>query len=109
MKATSVICATTLAVVSVLPAHSKPTTLVKVYVGSDGLAHVVDSKRKDRAIPKEKNQVAVSAPKLAADKQTAGWLIEQSRKLLHILFNSYWPGYLSGRQEASAGRWSDDL
>jgi hypothetical protein len=77
MKATSVICATTLAVVSVLPAHSKPTTLVKVYVGSDGLAHVIDSKRKDRAIPKEKNQVAVSAPKLAADKQTAGWLIEQ--------------------------------
>jgi hypothetical protein len=41
-----------LAAVSVLPAHSKSTTLVKM-------------------------QVAVSAPKLAADKQTAGWLIEQ--------------------------------
>jgi hypothetical protein len=41
------------------------------------LAHVVDDKGKDMTIPKEKNQVAVSAPKLAPDKQTAGWLIEQ--------------------------------
>jgi hypothetical protein len=81
---------------------------VKVYVGSDGLAHVVDSKRKDRAIPKEKNQVAVSAPKLAADKQTAGWLIEQE----NCCTSSSIPtglAIISGRQEASAGRWSDDL
>jgi hypothetical protein len=77
MKVRLVICVTTLAVVSVFPAQSKPTTLVKVYVSTDGLAHVVDGKGKDRAVPKEKNQVAVSAPKLAADKQTAGWLIEQ--------------------------------
>lgn len=77
MKARLVMCAATLAVVSVLPAESKPTRLAKVYVGSDGLAHVVDSKGKDRTIPKENNQVAVSAPKLAADNQTAGWLVEQ--------------------------------
>jgi hypothetical protein len=32
---------------------------------------------KTERFQKEKNQVAVSAPKLAADKQTAGWLIEQ--------------------------------
>jgi hypothetical protein len=62
---------------SALFAQPKPVTLVKVYVGSDGLAHVVDGKGKDVAIPKEKTQVAVSAPELAPDKQTAGWLIEQ--------------------------------
>jgi hypothetical protein len=77
MKISLVMCLTTLAVVSVLPAESKSATLVKVYIGPDGLAHVVDSKGKDRAMPKEKNQVAVSAPKLAADKQTAGWLMRQ--------------------------------
>jgi hypothetical protein len=77
MKIKLVMCLTTLSVMSVLPAESKPTTLVKVYIGPDGLAHVVDSKGKDRAMPKEKNQVAVSAPKLAADKQTVGWLMRQ--------------------------------
>jgi hypothetical protein len=69
--------AVTLAVVSVFPAASKPARLTKVYVGSDGVAHVVDSKGKDRTIPKENDQVAVSAPKLAPDSQTAGWLVEQ--------------------------------
>ncbi len=38
---------------------------------------MVDDTGKDTAIRKEKNQVAVSAPKLSADRQTAGWLIEQ--------------------------------
>jgi hypothetical protein len=76
MKARLVTCAM-LVLVSALPVQSKPTTLVKVYVGSDGLAHVVDSKIGDRAIPKEANQVAVSAPRLAVDKRTAGWLTEQ--------------------------------
>jgi hypothetical protein len=76
MKARLVTCAM-LVLVSALPVQSKPTTLVKVYVGSDGLAHVVDSKTGDRAIPKEANQVAVSAPRLAVDKRTAGWLTEQ--------------------------------
>lgn len=70
-------CMMTLATASVLIAQPKPTTLTKVYVGSDGLAHVVDGQGKDVAIKKEKTQVAVSTPKLAPDKQSAGWLILQ--------------------------------
>jgi hypothetical protein len=77
MKVRLATCVMVLAAASVLFAQPKPVALVKVYVGSDGLAHVVDGKGKDAAIPKEKTQVAVSAPKLAPDKQTAGWLILQ--------------------------------
>ena len=77
MKPTFVIYAITLAMGSVLFAQSKPTTLAKIYVGSEGLAHVVDDNGKDTAIHKEKNQAAVSAPKLSADRLAAGWLIEQ--------------------------------
>ena len=77
MKARLVTCMMALAAASVLVAQPKATALVKVYVGPDGLAHVVDGQGKDVAIPKEKTQVAVSAPKLAPDKQSAGWLILQ--------------------------------
>jgi hypothetical protein len=75
MKVRLATCIMTLAAASVLFAQPKPVALVKVYVGSDGLANVVDGKGKDVAIPKEKTQVAISAPKLAPDKQSAGWLI----------------------------------
>lgn len=77
MKVRLATCMMTLAAASVLIAQPKPTTLTKVYVSSDGLAHVVDGQGKDVAIPKEKTQVAVSEPKLAPDKQSAGWLILQ--------------------------------
>lgn len=77
MKAAFAICALMVAIASGLLAQSKPTTLLKVYVGPDGLAHVVDVKGRDKAIRKEREQVGVSSPKLAADKQTAGWLIER--------------------------------
>jgi hypothetical protein len=77
MKVRVATCMMTLAAASVLFAQPKPIPIVKVYVGSDGLAHVVEGKGKDAAIPKEKIQVAVSAPKLAPDKRTAGWLILQ--------------------------------
>jgi hypothetical protein len=77
MKVGLATCVVTLAAASVFFAQPKPTALVKVYVGSDGLAHVVDGQGKDVAIPKEKTQVAVSEPKLAPDKQSAGWLILQ--------------------------------
>jgi hypothetical protein len=77
MKAKLAMYAVALALVAVLPAASKTARLTKVYAGSDGLAHVVDSKGKDRTIPRENKQVSVSAPKLAADNQTAGWLVEQ--------------------------------
>jgi len=62
---------------STLLAEPKPPRLLKVYVGSDGVAHVVDIKGNDFAIPKEKEQVGVSAPKLSPDKQTAGWLVQR--------------------------------
>ncbi len=76
MKSASAICALMVAIASGLLAQSKPTTLLKVYVGPDGLAHVVDVKGRDKVIRKEREQVGVSSPKFAADKQTAGWLIE---------------------------------
>ena len=69
--------AVTLAVVSALPAASTSARIRKVYVGSDGEAHLVDSTGHERTIPKEQNQVGVSAPKVAADGQIAGWLIEE--------------------------------
>jgi len=77
MKVRLTTCMMTLAAASVLFAQPKPTALVKIYVGPDGLAHVVDGQGKDVAIQKEKTQVAVSAPKLTPDKQSAGWLILQ--------------------------------
>lgn len=101
-------CLTTLAVVSVLPAKSEPTTLVKVYIGPDGLAHVVDSKGKDRAMPKEKNQIAVSAPKLAADKETMGWLIEHENCCTLYSIPAGLTIYKAGKKTTS-WRWSDDL
>ena len=67
MKVRLATCMMTLAAASVLFAQPKTTALVKVYVGPDGLAYVVDGQGKDAAIPKEKTQVAVSAPKLAPD------------------------------------------
>jgi hypothetical protein len=77
MKATLLICALVIALCPGVRAQSKPTTFTRIYVGSDGLAHLVDDTGKDMAMPKEKEQVSISTPKLSADKQTAGWLIEQ--------------------------------
>jgi hypothetical protein len=54
-----------------LSAQSGPASFVKVYVGSDGLAHVVNSTGKDSAIPKESDQVALESPKLAPNNRTA--------------------------------------
>jgi hypothetical protein len=65
-----------LAAASVVLAQA-PVTYTKVYVGKDQLAHVVDSSGKDVAVPKEKEQVDVSEPKLSPDKRTAGWLVHQ--------------------------------
>jgi hypothetical protein len=62
---------------SLVSAQTKPVALAKVYVGKDNLAHLVDINGKDVAMPKEQDQVDVSEPKLADDKQTAGWLIHQ--------------------------------
>jgi hypothetical protein len=70
------LCAPTLAIVSVFPAPAKPTPLVKVYVGSDGLAHGVDGRVETERFQKKKIKLRL-VPKLAADRQTAGWLTEQ--------------------------------
>jgi hypothetical protein len=51
--------------------------LTKIYVGSDGLAHVVDKDGRDEAFPKEKDQFAISSPRLSADGLAAGWVIEE--------------------------------
>jgi hypothetical protein len=69
--------ATILSLAWTLLAEPKPSLLQKVYVAPDGLAHVIDIKGKDLAMPKEKEQVGVSTPKLSPDKLTAGWLVQQ--------------------------------
>jgi hypothetical protein len=58
-------------------AQAPAVTLTKVYVGKDGLAHVVDSSGKDEAVPKEKEQAEISDLKLSPDKRAAGWLMHQ--------------------------------
>jgi WD40 repeat protein len=52
-------------------------TLTKIYVGAEGLIHLVDKSGRDVVVHKEKDQISVSALKLSPDKLTAGWLIEQ--------------------------------
>jgi hypothetical protein len=53
------------------------TPLTKIYVGSDGLAHAVDKAGRDEVFRKEKDQFAISSPRLSADGLAAGWLIEE--------------------------------
>jgi hypothetical protein len=74
---TKLLASAALLLTSLLSAQTKPVALSKVYVGKDNLAHLVDTNGKDVAMPKEQDQVDVSQPKLADDKQTAGWLIHQ--------------------------------
>jgi hypothetical protein len=77
MKSKLFASAIVLVLATSLFAQSKSSLLSKIYVGKDGLIHLVDSSGKDIAMPKEQDQVDVSEPKLAEDKQTAGWLIHQ--------------------------------
>jgi hypothetical protein len=74
---TKLFVSATLLLTSFLSAQTKPVGLSRVYVGKDNLAHLVDTNGKDVAVPKEEDQVDVSEPKLADDRQTAGWLIHQ--------------------------------
>jgi hypothetical protein len=55
----------------------KSVKLSKVYIGQDGLAHVVTQGGEDIAISKADGQVGVMDPRLASNDRTAGWLIEQ--------------------------------
>ena len=74
---TKLLASAALLLTSLLSAQTKPVALSKVYVGKDNLAHLVDTNGKDVAMPKEQGQVDVSQPKLADDRQTAGWLLHQ--------------------------------
>ena len=55
---------------------TQPTLIEKIYVDSEGVAHVVESDGADHPQPKEKDQVTCSLPKVADDKRTAGWLVD---------------------------------
>jgi hypothetical protein len=77
MKLASAIALTILAGSVMFSAQTAPGTLDKIYVGRDGLAHVVDASGKDTAMSKEKDQVEVSQPKLSTDRRTAAWLVHQ--------------------------------
>ncbi|MBV8115593.1 MAG: hypothetical protein JO300_12685 [Silvibacterium sp.] len=57
--------------------QSPSAGLKNVYIGQDGLAHVVDETGKDIAVPRESYQVDVTSPQLAPNHRTAGWIIEQ--------------------------------
>ncbi len=59
-----------------LVAQKPPASFRKVFVGADGLAHMVARNGTDQAVPAEPQQVAVSSPALSPDGRTAGWLVE---------------------------------
>ncbi len=69
--------AAALAATTLLTAQSARAPFSKVYIGHDGLAHVVDAEGKDIVFPKEQGQVAVDSPDISPDKQSAGWLTEE--------------------------------
>jgi hypothetical protein len=62
---------------TLLIAQAARAPLSTVYIGRDGLAHVVDAEGKDIIFPKEQGQVAADSENLSTDKQSAGWLIEE--------------------------------
>lgn len=81
------LCWLTLAVViSVTTVRSQDAaTITKVFIADAdghiltndvGVIHIVDDSGKDTIPPKEKDQVASSDPKISADQQTAGWLVD---------------------------------
>lgn len=67
----------TLSATAVLFAQSGHAAFSDVYVGHDGLAHVVDAAGKDVAFPKVQGQVAVDLPQVSPDKQSVGWEVEE--------------------------------
>lgn len=77
MKFAIRIAVTVLAAALTISAQTDPRTFEKIYVGTDGLAHLVDVSGKDTAMPKEKDQVEVSEPRLSTDRRTAAWLVHQ--------------------------------
>jgi hypothetical protein len=53
----------------------KLNSVVKVYISSNGVRHIVQGDSQDVKVPKEKGEVDSSPPVIADDKQSAGWLV----------------------------------
>ncbi len=55
----------------------RPSIFARIYVeNSTRQVHLVDSQGHDVSVPKDPNFEAVSDPKIAGDRTTAGWLVE---------------------------------
>lgn len=63
---------------SISPGQSISPPFAQISIGVDGLIHLVTSTGHDNPIKKMEGQVGVSSPRLSADKQFAGWTIEQA-------------------------------
>ncbi len=50
--------------------------IATVNIGSDKQVHIVNDDGREYIVPKVKDQVDCTAPKIAEDKRTAGWLID---------------------------------
>jgi hypothetical protein len=56
-------------------AQSKTNSVVKAYIDSTGARHIVRRDSKDVVVPKQKDEVDSSAPVIADDNQSVGWLV----------------------------------
>jgi hypothetical protein len=52
-------------------------TLAKVFVGPDGLAHIVGAAGRDQTFTRETGQVSVADLRLSDDRRAAGWRVEE--------------------------------
>ena len=53
----------------------KVNAIVKVYIDSTNVRHIVQSNGRDVEVPKEEGEVDFSSPVTADDKQSVGWLV----------------------------------
>jgi len=58
-------------------AEAASTSLAKVFIGPDGLAHIVDAAGRDQTFTRETGQVSVADPRLSDDRRAAGWRVEE--------------------------------
>ncbi len=60
-----------------LTAQNGSNTYKRVYVGADGLVHLVDAVGRDLAIQAEHDQVSVSSAQISSDGRAVGWLVNE--------------------------------
>lgn len=58
-------------------AEGASPALAKVFVGPDGLAHIVDAGGRDKTFKHEPGQASVADPRLSDDRRAAGWRVEE--------------------------------